>query len=652
MLTSFVALAKLLPLFSAKNETNQQKLVAAIRHWLEQCKQRWLLIFDNADEISLIREYLPRQGNGSILLTTRADAVGSLAASVEVTNMGLIEGTEFLLRRAQHHLASDEERDEATNVAIALDCFPLALDQAGAYIEETGCSFVEYLKVYQDHWKELLARRGEQATRYPSSVATTWSLSFQKVEQANPAAAELLHLCAYLSPDRIPEELIRDGAIHWKPPLQQAVTDLFTFNQMIEELLKFSLVKRLSETHMLSIHRLVQVVQMDLMDQEEQRHWAERVIRAVNAVFPLDPQKEMSTWPQCLRYLEQAQACDRLIQQHAFVFSEAADLLERVATYLREHASYALAEPLYTRALSIREQHTASNLNDLAVLYRQQSKYVEAEPLYQRSLHIWEHQLGPEHPEVATSLNNLALLYDEQGKYTEAEPLYQHALRIWEQLGAEHPHVANPLNGLANLYHLQRKYTEAEPLYQRALRIREQQLGPEHPHVAFALNNLATLYVEQGKYIEAESLYQQALHIVEPQLGLDHPYMASTLSNLATLYREQGKYTEAELLYQRALRIWEQRLGPEHPETTVTIHNLARLREVQGNSEEARSLYTRVLSIREQALGKHHPKTTEPRTRLIALLHTMSQDEEAAQLETAWSEYKADEEERKALPEE
>jgi transcriptional regulator with XRE-family HTH domain/tetratricopeptide (TPR) repeat protein len=432
LLTSFVELAELLPAFPAKSETDQHKLVAAVKRWLEDCKQRWLLIFDNADEVSLVNEYLPQRGNGSILLTTRANAVGSVSASsIEVERMSWIEGTHLLLRRAQRLVnASDEEVNEAGNIVVALDHFPLAIDQAEAYIEETQCSFVDYLALYQTHWQELLARRGKKATVYPHSVATTWSLSFQLVEQANPAAAEFLHLCAFLAPDRIPEELIQDGAAHWPPLLQQAATDLFLFDQILEDLLRFSLVKRLAEDHMLSIHRLVQAVQMERMGRDEQRQWAERIIGAVNEVFPRDSD-DVATWPLCLRYLEQAQVCDTLIQQHMFVFPEAAELLERTADYLGGHASYTIAESLYRRALR-----------------------------------IWEQELGPEHPDVADLLSNLAKLYDDQDKCSEAEPLYQRALRIWEQeLGPEHPDVAYSLNGLANLYYTQGKYAEAEPLY-------------------------------------------------------------------------------------------------------------------------------------------------------------------------------------------
>ena len=61
-------------------------------------------------------------------------------------------------------------------------------------------------------------------------------------------------------------------------------------------------------------------------------------------------------------------------------------------------------------------------MNNLAELYRAQGKYAEAEPLYKRALGIREKALGPDHPDVATGLNNLAELYRVQGKYAEAEP--------------------------------------------------------------------------------------------------------------------------------------------------------------------------------------------------------------------------------------
>jgi len=649
ILASFVEIATLLPEFAARNETDQRKLIEAVKHWLEQCKQPWLLIFDNVDhdgDLPAIREYLPQGGSGSVLLTTRASAVGSLATPIEVETMGFVEGALLLLRRAHRvkhtfdleHM-SDEEIDQvhrAGNIVEALDHFPLAIDQAGAYLEETQCSFEEYLDLYQTHRQKLLAERGAQATDYPDSVATTWSLSIQKVQQKRPAAAELLQLCSFLAPDSIPEELITDGAAYWPALLQQAATDPFAFQQMMKELLKYSLVKRLVEDRTLSIHRLVQAMQRDRMDGEVQRQWVERVIRAVNKVFPDLPQ-DMASWQQCLRYLNQAQVCYELIERYGLTLVEAADVLHRTSLYLGEHALYAEAEPLSQRAIVICERtlgpdhpDVAANLNNLAGLYQSQGKYAEAEPLYQRALAIDEQVLGPDHPDVAANLNNLASLYRGQGKYAEAEPLYQRALTIYEQqLGTEHLDTATALNNLASFYESQGKYAEAEPLYQRALTIYEQQLGTEHPDTARCLNNLAEFYSTQGKYEQAGSLMQQALAIRKRHLEANHPDIAQSLNNLAGIYVFQGKYEQAEPLFQEALSIRKRILGLRHPDTAQTLNNLAEVYRVQNEIELAMPLCQEALVIRKQTLGSDHVDTAQSMHTLAMLYESQGEYERA-----------------------
>ncbi len=682
IITSFVTLAELLPNFPAKGETDQRKVVRAIKRWLEHCQQHWLLIFDNADDLAILPEYLPQGGHGSILLTTRAHGVGSLAASLEVEKMSFIEGTELLLRRAQRFAhATDEEINEAGNIVVALDHFPLALDQAGAYIEETQCGFGDYLAAYQAHRRELLARRGTQATNYPDSVATTWSLSFHKVEHANPAAAELLRLCAFLAPDAIPLELIKNAAPHWSAPLRKSAVDQFLFDQMIALLQRFSLVKRSEATETLSLHRLVQAVLIDAMKRETQRRWAKRVVVAVDELFP--DANDVASWPRCLRYLSQVQACYTLLEHYSIEPLEAARLLNQAGMYLVHHAlytvallliqralaicerqlgpehpdcasslnnlavlyrtlgKYAQAEPLYQRALAIREQQlgadhpkTALSLNNLAVCYQSQGKYAEAEPLFRRALNLREQQLGPDHPDTAQGLSNLAGIYRALGKYAEAEPLFVHAIAIREQrLGADHPDTANSLGNLALLYQEQGKYSEAESLYRRALAIREQQLGPDHPDTAQSLNNLAVLYDVQGKYAEAEPLYRRALAIREQLLGAGHPHTILSMDNLAGNYRDQGKYAEAEPLYRRVLSMREHTLEPHHADLANTLHGFAALREAQGDLQEAVSLYQRALTIREHAHGLLHPKTTNTRKRLCAVLVALGRTEEAAQLD-------------------
>ena len=71
---------------------------------------------------------------------------------------------------------------------------------------------------------------------------------------------------------------------------------------------------------------------------------------------------------------------------------------------------------------------TSPSLNNLAVLYKTEGRYAKAEPLYQRALAIREKALGPEHPDVATSLNNLAALY--QPRATTPRPSRSTSARL------------------------------------------------------------------------------------------------------------------------------------------------------------------------------------------------------------------------------
>jgi len=270
---------------------------------------------------------------------------------------------------------------------------------------------------------------------------------------------------------------------------------------------RLSLLRRDSRTRTLRLHRLVQAVLQETLDADTRKLWAERAVRAVNRAFP---DVNVSSRPLCNQLLPHALACADLIERHQMAFHEATRLLNDVGYYL------------YDRA-----------------------QYVEAEPLFRRALEIRERVRGPDHPDTARSLNNLATLYDSQGKLTEAEPLYRRALEIRERvLGPDHPDTATSLNNLAGLYYSQGKLTEAEPLLRRALEICERVQGPDHPNTALSLHNLAVLYQAQGKLTEAEPLYRRALEIRERVLGPDHPDTATSLNNLAGLYRAQGKLTE------------------------------------------------------------------------------------------------------------
>lgn len=563
--TGFVEIARLLNL-PEKDAQSPDDTVRAVKLWLEN-KPGWLLIFDNADVPELLKSFRPRNAKGHVLLTSRAQVFDTLgiAKPLEIEAMSPAEALKFLFTRTGRDDDNLMEREAAAQIAEELGYLPLALEQAGAFITAKNARFQDYLASYRKRRLKLLKGSGPVVGNYPESVATTWAINFQEVEKVSESSSDLLRASAFLSPDRIPFELITKGKAELGTALSAALAEVdddpLALNQVLEPLTRYSFIRLDSDLQTYSIHRLVQEVLRDEMDTAIQRLWAERTIRALNQAFP---KVEFNNWPSCERLLPHAKAAAKLIEKWDLMFEGATRLLNESAFYSEERGQYADAEPLYKQSLIIREKtlepdhpDVAVSLNNLAAIYYTQGKYPEAEPLFKQSLAIRERVLGPDHPDVATGVNNLALLYKEQGKYAEAEPLYKRSLVIRENaLGPEHPKVAIALNNLALLYKSQSRYTESETMYKRALTIDEKVLGPHHPDVAVGLNNLAGLYLAQDKYIEAELLYKRSLEIFEESLGPDHPKVAVVLENYAGFLRAMQRNAEAAEMEARVKAIW------------------------------------------------------------------------------------------------
>ncbi len=627
LIADFTVMAKVLNLCE-KDEQDWHRILEAVKGWLND-HSYWLFILDNVEDLSVVEDFLPLDCKGHIIMTTRAQSTGALAQRIDLERMAPNEAALFLLRRAKliaPHAsledASETHRATARAIAELMDGLPLALDQAGAYIEETACSLSDYLERYHDRGTILLDLRGSGGGHHPHSVSTTVSLSFERIVQANPAVAELLEFCAFLHPDAIPEEILIEGAADLGPLLEPVAADPLERDAALAALRKYSLLRRNPETKMLTLHRLVQAVLKDRMSEEKQRQWAERAVQAVNHAFP-DVKDNMTTWVRCQRCILHAQACITLIEQWQMTSPAAGRLLNQAGRYLLECGQYTQAETVLRKALDIamptlgpEHPDVAQNLHNLAMLYIGQGKLMLAEQLLQQALAIREKTLGAGHPDVAESLNDLGYLYFYQGKYVQAELSYRRALDIWKRLSGRENDSEVALNNLGCLYLYQGKYAQAESLLTQALIEYDETVGPDHPNRAFMLDNLARLYRDRGEYAQAESLFKQALFMREQHLGQEHFLVAETLSDWARLCYYQGKYLQGERFCHRAIAIWEQTVGTEDPRIAQTFHNLAMLLHIQDESTQAETFAQRALAIREQTLGSDHPKVAQTLTAL------------------------------------
>src|SRR5260370_8539243 len=181
LLADFMTIAQFLNL-PEQHAEEQALAVAAVIKWFKTHPQ-WLLIFDNADDLAMVQQFMPPALGGHILLTARAQDVGRLAQRIDAECMTPHVGALVFLRRASLIVpgasleqASPAQCESAVAIVGELGGLPLALDQAGAYIEESSYHLEGYLKLYRLQRATCLKRLGGLSTDPPAQSAPTCSV--------------------------------------------------------------------------------------------------------------------------------------------------------------------------------------------------------------------------------------------------------------------------------------------------------------------------------------------------------------------------------------------------------------------------------------------------------------------------------------------
>jgi tetratricopeptide (TPR) repeat protein len=352
-------------------------------------------------------------------------------------------------------------------VAQRLGCLPLALEQAAAYVVQCQKKLADYAILLGKHGLDLLERG--HSHRYEKTVGTTWALAFEKVQANCPAAADLLHLCAFLAPEAIYLRDLAGASQHLPERLAKILADELALDEAKAALLGFSLIRTDGEA--IAIHRLVQDVTRKRMDPAAREQWLRTALRTVNQLFPFEPY-DVRAWDMCSRWL----AHDLIVVN-------------------------------WDKADTVDPSACARILNQTGLHLKSKANYKEAEPLLRRALAINESNLGPNHPEVARTSATWRCFCETRTACPRPSPFAAaRSLSARPALAPTIQNVAIYLNNLASLLQAANRLSEAEPLCRRALAIDEASLGPNHPNVAIYLNNLAELLRATNRLSEAEPL--------------------------------------------------------------------------------------------------------------------------------------------------
>lgn len=257
--------------------------------------RRWLLIYDDAEDLAGLAELLAAGDLGHVIVTTRLTPAEPDPATPPIGPLSVEEGADFLVRRAGRI-----GRQRARDIAAAVECLPYSLQLAAAWLRETTA----WLRAQgamgtqaSGGWAaaEFLARLEQQAA--PSPAAACLAITFGTMESSGIGrlTRRLLELCAWLSPYGIARRLLCSAA--FVEALADAAgddgevleEDSALLHRIFRIAVRHALVEvRWSPEPAVRVHRMTQELVREGLDSATRRLRQGQVLHALAATVPTE----------------------------------------------------------------------------------------------------------------------------------------------------------------------------------------------------------------------------------------------------------------------------------------------------------------------------------------------------------------------------
>jgi tetratricopeptide (TPR) repeat protein len=551
--------------------------------------RRWLLVFDNADQPEEVIDLIPQQGPGDVLVTSRNHRWQSVIDTVAMDVFTRSESVEFLAKRVPAGL----DTADAQLLAEKLGDLPLALEQCGAILTETGMSAEEYLRLLDEQVSSILSEG--KSPDYPLSMTAAWKLSVATLQQQLPQAQELLRCCAYFGPEPIPRDVFRWGTQAEQTRVGPVISDPILLGRAIRELGRFALVTL--DGRSVAVHRLIQALLRDELDSEEQAAYRHDVHLILAAAAPGNPDDDR-LWP---RYRE---------------------LLPHVASYSTELARCQDPEVRRFALNMMRFLYISSDLSTCLALT-------------ERFIKQWSADSGPDSPDVLDAQRHRANALRWLGRYPESLEITEAALAgANAALGERDPLTLALRNSLGADLRARGDFRGARTLDEGTRELVDEVYGPDDPQTVRLLSSLALDLGLNSAYPQARDLYREVYRLMSrPDVGMAGIDLLSAWHGLAWTVRMCGDYTEARDVSEDARDFGVERFGPEHLQTLRSANGYAiAARRIPPAREEALVSARINLELASRLYGDRNPDTLAIAIALSNLLRTQGVLDEALEL--------------------
>jgi tetratricopeptide (TPR) repeat protein len=621
---------------------NPTEVAKAVLSWL-RTHQGWLLVLDNLDDIDVATGFLPDMAKGGhTLITTRNPHHLTIPAEgLQIPILGEEAAIQLLLLRCQIDCSDESpERIHAAEIVKELGCLALAIEQAAAFIRSSVDGIPKFVSVYRKSRRQFHERNLPKSHPYPNSVAATFLLSFNRVNDDvhhGTQAISLLRLLAFLNPDGILIDFVRSGSQGLDDTLRQIIEDEIVFHDSLELLQRYSLVALSQKRDNIVIHRLVQAVIKDHLDETQLRTYRENVLSICNFGFPeVDNTLTMAERMECRRLqnqvLEPAVEAAAFSETNSFLLYKIGRFLYNDAKFRDSERVFGLWVDLSTKRASEEHEDTLTAMIWLAEALKFSGKLDQAAAMGEKILEVRNQIMGGEHPDTLNAMDRLGVTLRLQGNFDRAAAMVEKVLEARKRIqGEEHPETLQSMGNLALILLLQGKWDQAAAIEEKVLEAKKRILGDEHIDTLVSMGNLADILKRQGKEDQAAAIEEKVLEARKRILGDEHPSTLIAMDNIASTLWHQGKVDQAAAMYEKVLEAKKRILGDEHPSTLIVMGNLASTLWLQGKVDQAAAM-EKVMAVMKRILGERHPDTLTTMNNLALSYNSLGRRQEAIQV--------------------
>ncbi|KAF5712823.1 TPR [Fusarium mundagurra] len=532
-----------------ESSVDQDKAVKTFLSWLRDSDATWLIIFDNTDDVKLLKNYWPAAKKGSILVTSRDPAILLRTPNGErVDSMSPLDAKDMFFSAVESNVIRDEENDSLAGTLLQeLGYLPLAIRAAAGIIIEDDCTLADFIELCEEN-------------RHESEP-----FAHLDPETIGARSIQLLRIMTFFDPDIVPVELLLKGSRNHDDI--RYLSEMTAYRGVSRELLKNGLCSKATiqihgygtgksakaQTDGLTTHRLILQTVFCHCSKLEKLEALAHATAMLASEFPSINDNEFRLskfWRECHMLLPQVHAVlSRCGAAGLDLPSDFIPVLCACGRYLLERRSFDDAERMFVAAKQACKAHGLQDWEQAQFVQRSLAGIIlessvfrcdEAVNILQDVVHHYQKSRDPNDPVLGVTYSDLAQALTARGEFDQAISLCEKALSIVMKIEDEEKRR----DTLFHVRHNMGRIYEMKGIPDEALRLHLYEGDPQgnglrQEQSVYGAWNLYAVgnCLQLQKDPRAIETHAKALKIREDLLG-DHYFTAMSYHKLGQLYLE------------------------------------------------------------------------------------------------------------------